>query len=1201
MSLDRRLRALCASALTGLMLAALPAAARAQTTSASVTGTVQDSQGGALPGVAVVLTSRTQGNTATATTDAEGRFVFAIVRPDTYTLTAELQGFKKLERTNLVVNANDRLSAGILALEVGAMTEEVTVSTRVSELQTTSGERSFTLENSALQNIANNGRAMFNFATLVPGVVPNANGGGELGQVSAFTVNGQRANSNTMSIDGVANIDTGDNGGNMATTNIDAVAEFKVLTNAYQAEYGRAVGAQLQVVTKSGSRDFHGSGYWYGRRSDWNANSWTNNRTHTPIAAAKRNDSGYTIGGPIFAPGFNESKKKLFFFFSQEHQRREETGGQRQTRVPTELERHGDFSQSVDSSGNPFPYVRDYATGLPCGAANTSGCFQDGGVLGRIPASRLYAPGVAALNMFPTSNFAAGSGINFISQAPNNTPRREDLLRMDYQLNDNWRVTGRYMHTKEDIVQAYGTTWAGNGSGQLPTPVLFLHPGDNYMLSATGVISPTMSLELSWGRAANSLNYDLQLDSLFRSSNAAFAQLPYFYPDAVQGDYVPWFQFNGGRTSNAGQYQTDRGPFTNKNVTHDVVANLTKVAGSHAMKAGFYYQNSFKPQSIFGSFNSAINFNDNSSNPFDTGFSYANAATGVFNSYTQASKFAIPEWRYHNVEFYAQDNWKAGSKFTLDYGVRFYWLTPQWDESLQASNFLPSEFDRNSAARLYTPVCIGAGPCSGTNRRGMDPRLVSQGATPTLANTVEERFIGRLTPDSNRFNGAFQAGQGITDQLQDGATFKVSPRIGVVYDISGKGEFIFRGGWGIFYDRPQGNMVFDMIANAPGVLNSSVQWGRLQDLSASGAASQPNPTLSMNPTAFDFEPPMVTQWNVGLQKKLFGNFMFDLAYVGSKSDDLLRQVQINAVPRGATFLPQNQDPTRAPAAQLGSSALPTDLLRPYPGYGAIRMWDYSGYSNYHALQTGVTRRYDRGLMFSFFYVWSKALGINNDDFTPGLPNATDAEVRRLDYGLLSTDRPHNFVTNAIYQLPFLKDQDTVTAKILGGWQLSGVYRWTSGTPMGVGYSIPGIGNTNLTGSADGNPGARIVLTCDPGAGYGSDPYQQFNTGCFAPPQPGSDGAESARFFIRRSPINNLDASMSKIFGGPKRLKFEFRVDAFNVFNHTQFTGANTTANFTSLSNPTITNLGNESRTSGFGAVSGVANPRTLQIVTRVTF
>ena len=516
MSLDRRLRALCASALTGLMLAALPAAARAQTTSASVSGSVQDAQGGALPGVAVTLTSRTQGNTATAVTDAEGRFVFAIVRPDSYTLTAELQGFKKLERTNLVVNANDRLSAGILALEVGAMTEEVTVSTRVSELQTTSGERSFTLENSALQNIANNGRALFNFATLVPGAVPNANGGGEIGSVSGFTVNGQRANSNTMSIDGVANIDTGDNGGNMATTNIDAVAEFKVLTNAYQAEYGRAVGAQLQVVTKSGSRDFHGSGYWYGRRSDWNANSWINKRNtaETPKAETKRNDSGYTVGGPIFAPGFNADKKKLFFFFSQEHQRRVENNAIRETRVPTALERRGDFSQSLDNNGRLFNTIRDYQSGLPCTAADTRGCFQDGGVLGRIPANRLYAPGMAALGIFPDANATGlAADLNYQSQAPNNTPRREDMLRMDYQATDNWRITGRYMHTKEDIVQAYGTTWAGNGSDQLPTPTLFLHPGDNYMMSATGVLSPTMSLEMSWGRAANQLNYELQQEA----------------------------------------------------------------------------------------------------------------------------------------------------------------------------------------------------------------------------------------------------------------------------------------------------------------------------------------------------------------------------------------------------------------------------------------------------------------------------------------------------------------------------------------------------------------------------------------------------------------------------------------------------------------------------------------------------------------
>ncbi len=506
------------------------------------------------------------------------------------------------------------------------------------------------------------------------------------------------------------------------------------------------------MVTKSGSRDFHGSGYWYGRRSDWNANSWINKRVtpETPKPETSRNDSGYTIGGPVFIPGFfNEDKRRLFFFFSQEFQRRSDPPNERQTRVPTDLERRGDFSQSVDASGNPFPYIKDYQSGLPCNASNMSGCFQDGGVLGRIPANRLYGPGLAILDIFPTANFSGGSGLNFRSQVPDSAPRREELLRMDFQATDAWRITGRYMKTKEDVVQAYGTTWAGNGSDQLPSQTLWRHPGANYMLSATGILSPSMSLELSWGRASNSLNYMLQQPTLFRSASAV-SGLPSLFPDAVQADYVPEFQFRGqSRTSNAGQYQTDRGPFTNENITHDVIANLTKVWGSHASKAGFYFQHSYKPQSIFASFNGRINFEDNANNPFDTGFSYANAATGVFNTYQQASKFAIPEWRYKNYEFYAQDNWKAGNRLTLDYGVRFYHLSPQWDTTLQASNFLPDRFDQGQAVRLFRPAIV-------------DGVRVGQDAVTGL--TVPERFIGRLVPGSgNRFNGAFQAGQGIND------------------------------------------------------------------------------------------------------------------------------------------------------------------------------------------------------------------------------------------------------------------------------------------------------------------------------------------------------------------------------------------------------------------------------------------------------
>jgi hypothetical protein len=393
-----------------------------------------------------------------------------------------------------------------------------------------------------------------------------------------------------------------------------------------------------------------------------------------------------------------------------------------------------------------------------------------------------------------------------------------------------------------------------------------------------------------------------------------------------------------------------------------------------------------------------------------------------------------------------------------------------------------------------------------------------------------------------------------------------------------------------------------MISNAPGVLNSTLQFGQLQALTS--AAGDPNTTLSLNPSAFDFKPPRVEQWNVGIQHKLMQNIILDVAYVGSDSSDLLRQVQINAVPIGAAFLAQNQDPTRT-SSTPGGAALPTDFLRPFKGYSGIRMWDYSGYANYNALQTSVTRRFDKGFMFSGFWVWSKALGINSTDFAAGVPNLSAAQTRALDYSLLDYDRPHNITLNAVYQMKSFTESKALGAAI-NDWQLSGVYRWTSGRPYTVGYSIAGIGAANLTGSSDGNPNARIVVTCDPGNGYSGDPYRQLNTSCFQAPNTNSTGNESARFFARLPPINNLDMSLSKNFRIYGRAKAEFRVDMFNVLNHTQFTTINSTANFASLGSTAITNLpfdaaGNLVRPNGFGTISGTAPPRQLQLVTRISF
>jgi hypothetical protein len=1194
---SRSYRIAFAAALVGLICLASGTSLQAQTTSAAVFGSVQDSQGGVLPGATITLTSRTQGNVLTTTTDAEGRFVFTIVRPDRYILRATMQGFKAYEQTNVVVLANDRFSAGVLVLEVGEMSESISVLARVSELQVESGERSFAMESETITNVANDGRSFFGFTTLVPGIV-GTDGNENPGQVSDVSVNGQRPNANNITIDGVANIDTGNNGGNMATTNLDAVAEFKVLTNAYQAEYGRAVGGQVQVVTKSGTTEFHGSGYWYGRRSDWNANSWTNNRDGIEKTESSRNDYGYTIGGPIFIPGaFNEDKNKLFFFWSQEWQKRKDPASQRLTRTPTALERQGDFSQSVDNNGNPWPYIRDYTTGLPCDENDQSGCFADGGVLGRIPQDRLYQPGINGLNLYPLPNGDFGSGINYQSQAPNDQPRREELLRIDFQPTDRWRVTGRYMRNADLQFLPYGTTWAGAGSGPGgrgfdDMAVEFDHPGKNWMLSATGILNNTTSLEISVGQAENELIFNVTNPNLRRAA-AGLSEMPLLFPQAVQDDYIPDLRFNGGRTGGeAGYYQTDRGPFTNLNRTTDILVNLTKVKGSHTLKAGFYYQNSLKPQTAFAPHNSRIEFIDDSNNPLDSNFSYANAALGIYRNYTQASIYGFPDWIYQNYEFYVQDNWKAGSKLTLDYGIRFYYMTPQWDEKLSASTFLPDRFDFANAATLYQPGCIGASPCSGDNRVGVDPNT---------GQTVEGRFIGRLTPGSDRFNAAFQAGQGINDTMQSGNIFRVSPRFGFVYDISGNYTTILRGGFGIFYDRPQGNMVFDQIANAPGLLEEQLTWGLLTDVG--GGGGDPNPTLSMRPTEYEFTAPTVYAWNVGLQRKVASNLTFDIAYVGSKSEDLLSQDQINAVPYGAKFLPENQDPTRAPSSTPGATALPDDFLRPFQGYSGIRLWGYEGFSNYHSLQTSLTRRFDRGLMVSVFYVWSKALGINNGDFSTLRPRSSREVNKAFNYSYVDYDRPHNFVVNFIYQTP--KVAEGALGYLANDWQLSGVYQWLSGAPYDIGFSIPGISAANLTGS-DGGQNARVVVTCDPGKGSSGDPYQQINTACFAPPQTPSLGGESARYFLHRPPINNLNFSISKAIPMGSRVRFEVRLDMFNALNHTQWRNVRNSVSFVSQADGTVTNLpfddqGNLVNQNGFGAINGVRQPRTIQLVTRLTF
>ena len=644
---------------------------------------------------------------------------------------------------------------------------------------------------------------------------------------------------------------------------------------------------------------------------------------------------------------------------------------------------------------------------------------------------------------------------------------------------------------------------------------------------------------------------------------------------------------------------TKSGSFENFNTTQDFIGSISKVWGDHITKAGGYYHKSLKPQTARFSNNGTINFTNSSSNPFDTQFEFANAITGAFNNYQQASSHTTGNYKYFNLEWYVQDNWKINKRLTLDYGLRFVWMPPQYESTGKSSNFLLDKFDPTKASRLFRPVCInGVATCAaGTaNRRAVDPAVLASGVPLTTANTLIDLYVGRLVPNSGNFtNGLFTAGQGISKYLVKDNGVQLAPRFGFAYDVTGKRNFILRGGVGIFYDRTQGNLVFDQVGNPPNNILSTINLGRLQDVSANNVLLSPPALRALQP---DAKLPKNYAFNLGIQYKLPFDAVLDLSYVGAQSRNLPTFRNINAVPYGAAYLPQNQDPTRNLAAGIpGSNALPADLLAPFQGFNNnnIVYIEYIEKSNYNSMQTSIKRRFSRGLLISGNYTWSKALGAYSDD-------QTFARIDRNDhffYGPQNFDRRHNLSINWVYELP-RPTHNKYLGYIANNWQLSGVYHYQTGAPYSIGFSVSGYGNQNLTGSP--TEGARIVLLGSPGSGHSSDPYKQFDVTVFQAPSVGSKGLESGRNYLTLPPLNNWDLSLSKRFVFGEHYKFEARLDAFNALNHTQFNGINTTANFASPGSTVITNLANSTTNlNGFGAINSIRPPRNLQWMLRFEF
>src|SRR4051812_39994042 len=526
-----------------------------------------------------------------------------------------MDGFKPLKRRGISVSPGDRVGLGTLTIDVGGLTEAVTVQAESPLVQTQSGERSFTVTTQAVENLPIANRSFVSLASLAPGVT--GTNPTPVGDRSSTGGN----NSNIM-MDGVSTMDTGSNSV-LLQMNVESISEVKVLVSNYQAEYGRSSGVQVSAVTKSGTNRFRGSAYDVMRKDSWNSNSQTNILNGDPKTKLNEKDLGYTIGGPIGKPGGNN---KLFFFYAHEYAPRTAGGDTVRFRFPTALERAGDFSQSLDNNGNLFPFIKDPLSSAPCSASNTAGCFQSGGVIGRIPADRLYQTGLNILNIYPMPNTNAGQYNYELVRPAEHLRANQPAIRLDYQPSVNLRGTFKYSGWSQQDVTIPGTIPGFNDTKQYNPFVRTLATTVNYTLNNTTF------LEGTWGRAQNSLTgcalaqastgptfcrNAFPMNDIASLSGAGLNNLPFIFPNAgvvnssyfayqaLNGvnppiwdgsrlSYVPNFAW-GSRITNAPPNMPFPG-YLNVNKTNDVSVSLTHIRGRHTMKTGFYNTHSYKAQ-----------------------------------------------------------------------------------------------------------------------------------------------------------------------------------------------------------------------------------------------------------------------------------------------------------------------------------------------------------------------------------------------------------------------------------------------------------------------------------------------------------------------------------------------------------------------------------------------------------------------------
>ena len=1096
--------------------------AHAQKITGTITGTVTDTSGAAVPDAPVTVTDTATGKVYTVNTDSQGGFTVPELPESTFTVQIKAANFKEFIAKNVVVHVATTTNVPA-QLQLGSVTESVTVQANSIQVQTDTAALSQIVDGRQVKELPLNGRNFVELTQLQPGVSAANNfqntGKGLNGGVD-MSVNGNPTTNNLFLVDGVNNNDVGSNRTILIYPSNEAIAEFKMLLNSYGPEYGQASGAVISIVTRSGSNAFHGSAFYSGRNDALNTYDFftaPTAGTGLPLngkAKERRNDWGYSIGGPV-------KKDRLFFFWSQEWNH-EIKGRQVSACVPTAAERAGDFST------------------LGCNTANLPDFSQ-------VPATALSGPHTLSavdpstatlMQMFPlptTQNGALNSnGQNWSASLPTGLFWRQENARGDFDLNHSNHIMGRYTQDTWSNPAFNAGYW-----GDTVFPALnsnWAQPSKSLTVHLTTTLTSSLVNDAAFNYSNN------RIDITAGGTNPGLlaqvsAAVPTLYPESLKHatEGVPGINFGsyGGSLSLQAPWQNELDIYSGRD-------DISWIKGQHAFKFGAFFGFNGKNEDVNSSTGERPSNGSvaTGSGGIETNDTLANLELpgNIFNI-NETSTNIRAQLRWRDYELYAADTWKATPHLTLSYGLRYSLLLAPFQPNDQITSFQP---------QLYDPTKSPSDACNGL--------WVAPGTDPCgAANKQFGTDFSSGTPGPNR-------------SLVKNGYLHFAPRIGVIWDPTGTSKTVVRAGVGQFFQRERVSR-YTLVANAPFALTTNNYARALGGATPTSLAGTAAPAGGENPSA---TLPNSWQWNFTVEQAIAQNTTFQLGYVGNRGIHLTSVYDVNAIPQANWA-----------AATFATSAA-TNLLRPFPAggnNGVLTYWDHGGDSNYNALQAVVRSRIGNVLNIGAAYTWSHALGnVVTDDSSGGIGSQARTVVSnpRIDYGTSDVNRPNMFVANATWSLPLLQGSNMLERGVLGGWALSGILTAQNGNNFSIfqgaheanlandpltGLPYDSLLNQNgslaMTGLNGGNNNLRPLQT-------GQSPINGRHTNTIINPgaftligyQLGTVPTNMApRGFTGGPNFNNTDFSAAKNWVVREKLTIKFHMDFFNLFNHSNFSGS----------------------------------------------